>query len=140
MTLVPVIGRRRVASGAACAIALVCTAVAIGCGGNEPRSWGEAVDRAQAVPLSEILSGDRVDTGEAVTVSGRIGEVCRTTGCWFVLRDRSNGGLSEVMVDLKPRATFTVPQDVQGHKAVVRGHLVGQKPDLRFDAVGLLVE
>jgi hypothetical protein len=75
-----------------------------------------------------------------VTVSGRIGEVCRTAGCWFVLRDTSNGGVSEVLVDLKPRATFTVSQDVQGRKAVVSGYLVGQKPDLRFDAVGLLVE
>ena len=75
-----------------------------------------------------------------MTVSGRIGEVCRSAGCWFVLRGSSSGSLSEVMVDLKPRATFTVPHDVQGREAVVRGHLVGQKPDLRFDAVGLLVE
>ena len=140
MMLAPIIGRGRAAGGAACAIALVWTAVAIGCGGNEPRSWGEAVDPTKAVPLSEILSGDRVNTGETVTASGRIGEVCRATGCWFVLQDTGNGRLSEVLVDLKPRATFTVPQDVQGRKAVVRGYLVGQKPDLRFDAVGLLVE
>jgi hypothetical protein len=136
----PIIRRGRVASGAACAVALAWTAVAIGCGGDESRSWGEAVDPARAVPLSEILSGDRANTGEAVTVSGRIGEVCRTAGCWFVLRDTSEGGFSEILVDLKPRATFTLPQDVQGHEAVVRGYLVEQKPDLRFDAVGLLVE
>jgi hypothetical protein len=140
MTLAPIIKKGRAASGAACAIALVWMAVAIGCGGNEPRSWGEAVDPAQAVRLSNILSGDRVDAGETVTVSGRIGEVCRASGCWFVLRDTIDGRFSEILVDLKPRATFTLPQDVQGHEVVVRGYLVGQKPDLRFDAVGLLVE
>jgi hypothetical protein len=125
----------------ACGISLaVWTAVASGCDGAQPRAWGEKVDPAAAVPLSQLLSGDGVDPGAAVTASGRIGEVCRTAGCWFVLHDTRDGKLYEVLVDLKPGARFTVPPSVQGRAAVVRGRLVGSAPDLRLHAVGLRLE
>ena len=109
------------------------------CGGSEQRAWGEAVDVSSAVPLAQLLEGDEVDGG-IVTASGRIGEVCRSSGCWFVLQDTGDGKNYEVLVDLKPRASFTVPRAIEGRAAVVRGRLVGEKPDLRLDAVGLVVE
>jgi len=116
------------------------TALAGGCGTGEPRAWGEPVDSTAAVPLAQLLSGENVETEEIVTTSGRIGEVCRTAGCWFVLQDEAGGRLHEVLIDLKPAATFTVTPDVQGRNAVVRGRLVGAKPDLKFHAVGLVLE
>jgi hypothetical protein len=57
-----------------------------------------------------------------------------------VLQDTGDEKNYEILVDLKPRASFTVPRTVEGRSAVVRGRLVGEKPDLRFHAVGLLVE
>ena len=75
-----------------------------------------------------------------MTASGRIGEVCRSAGCWFVLQDAGESGSVEVLVDLKPRASFTVPRSVEGRPAVVRGTLVGVEPDLQLHAVGIAVE
>jgi hypothetical protein len=132
------IARRR---AVACAVALaVASAVASGCNRAGGRTWGEAVNLAEAVPLSELLSADAFDDATAVTVSGRIGEVCRAAGCWFVLQDTTGGKVHEVLIDLKPLASFTVPADVQGHAAFVRGRFVGSKPDLQFHAVGLRLE
>jgi len=116
------------------------TAIAASCGTGEPRAWGEPVDPAAAVPLAQLLSGQHEEAEEIVTTSGRIGEVCRTAGCWFVLQDDSDGKLHELLIDLKPEATFTVTPDVQGAQAVVRGRLVGTKPDLKLHAVGLVLE
>ncbi len=92
---------------------------------------------AEAVSLSEFLSADVFDDAVLVTASGRIGEVCRSAGCWFVLQDTTDGKVHEVLVDLKPLASFTVPAEVQGHEALVRGRFVGSQPDLKFHAVGL---
>ena len=125
----------------ACAVALaVVTAVAWGCNRPEDRTWGTAVDPAAAVPLAQFLADDDLDGSATVTVSGRIGEVCRAAGCWFVLQDTTDGKVHEVLVDLKPLANFTVPADVQGYQAIVRGRLVGTNPDWKFHAVGLRLE
>lgn len=117
-----------------------CVWLAAGCGGTGPRAWGEALDPAAAVPLGDVLARGEVARGEIVTVSGRIGEVCRSAGCWLVLQDTGGGKLHEVLVDLKPEAGFTVPPDVQGRSAVVRGRLVETDSSLALHAVGLRVE
>ena len=110
-----------------------------GCGG-EREAWGETVNPADAVPLSKLLSDNDIDPTEAVTASGRISGVCQSFGCWFVLHEVLDGKLHEVLVDLKPRAEFTVPSSVAGRDAMVRGWLVGEKPDLKLEAVGLELE
>jgi len=110
-----------------------------GCGPAPHRAWGETVDTNAAVPLSRVLTEDTGD-GAMVTVSGRIGEVCRSAGCWFVLQDTADGKAHELLVDLKPAASFTVPADVSGSDAVVRGRLVGSAPDRALHAVGLVLE
>lgn len=98
------------------------------------------MDQAAAVPLSEILGAGVSASGELVTVSGRIGEVCRSAGCWFTLMDATGERSDEIFVDLKAGASFTVSRHVQGRDAVVLGRLVGSAPDLQIQAVGLVVE
>ena len=110
-----------------------------GCG-SEPDAWGEPVDPAVAVRLSKLLSDTGIDPEQPVTASGRISEVCRTSGCWFVLQDVVDGKLHEVLVDLLPRAEFTVPSSVAGRNAMVQGWIVGEEPDRKLEAVGLGLE
>ena len=101
-------------------------------------SYGEAVDPAAAVPLAEVLSG-RTATPGTVVVSGRIGEICAASGCWFALQDRAGPRDYSILVDLKPAATFTVPASLRGRSAIVKGRLAGGDADRRLDAVGLLL-
>jgi len=110
-----------------------------GCGHSRLAQWGEPADESKAVPLSRALQNYDSADSQTVTVSGRITEVCKASGCWFVLQDSSEGRDRQIYVDLTHGATFTVPPDVQGRQAVVKGRMVGQKPDLKFYAVGLLL-
>ena len=126
--------------GAAYATALAAGALVIaGCGRESGRAFGEPVDPASAVPLSKLLAGERLDRAGPVAVSGRIGEVCRSAGCWFVLQDGEGADFVEILVDLKPAASFTVPANVGGRETIVKGRLVGEKPDLQINAIGVLL-
>lgn len=102
--------------------------------------WGEEVPASRAVLLSEILDSPRTASGTEVVVRGRIGEVCRSSGCWLVLQESVDGSFHEILVDLAPSAGFTVPQEVRGHTARVIGHLSGDAPDRRLIATGLALE
>ena len=110
-----------------------------GCVRPKASQWGEAVDPSQSRPLSRALHDYASSTQETVTLSGRITEVCRSSGCWFVLADSSNGHEVQLYVDLTHGATFTVSPEVLGRPAVVKGRIVGEKPDLKFHAVGLRI-
>lgn len=115
--------------------------VILRCGGPERQEYGEAVDVARSLPLAQVLETRRsTDAGGSTVVTGRIGEVCSTSGCWFALRDVKDGKVYELLIDLKGSADFTVPQSIRGRTAVVRGTIVGEKPDLKLMAVGLVVE
>lgn len=122
--------------------AVLCTITVLplimaGCNRSRPAQWGEPADASNAVPLSRALQDYDSSNSQTVTISGRITEVCKASGCWFVLQDSSEGRDYQLYVDLTHGATFTVPPDVQGWLAVVKGRIVGQKPDLKFYAVGL---
>jgi hypothetical protein len=106
---------------------------------EKTQTWGEVVDPAAALSLAQLPDA-AAPAGDDVTVSGEIGEVCRSSGCWFVLRDVADGSLQELLVDLKPRADFTLPRSVLHHHAVVRGRLVGAGADRKLEAVGLRVD
>ena len=121
-------------------IALVLAALLAACSDPEPREYGEAVVVDAAVPLSRLLERKDVGPDETVTVSGRIGEVCTSAGCWFVLEEVSDGKVYDVMTDLTAAAGFTVPLDVRGREAVVTGRMVAREADLELQAVGLRVE
>ena len=124
--------------------AAVCTGVLLlslvaACTHSRSAQWGEPTDSSEAVPLASALQNYDVSGQQDVTISGRITEVCKSSGCWFVLQDSVGGRDYQLYVDLTHGATFTVPPDVQGGRAVVKGRIVGQKPDLKFYAVGLSV-
>ena len=113
----------------------------LGCAPDAPRAFGEPVDLARATPLADLLeTGQPLEEGLATVVTGRIGEVCTTAGCWFALQDVKDGKAYELLIDLKGSASFTVPRDVKGRPAVVQGRIVGSRPDLRLLAVGVVVE
>ena len=97
------------------------------------------MDEAAAIPLKDLMADLPVNREELVTVSGTIGTVCRSAGCWFTLRDLTGEEPVEIVVDLKGGAAFTVPAGIEGKRAVLAGRLVGERPDLAIHAVGLVV-
>ncbi len=125
---------RRLAIAAA-ALAAACTADPTG----SAEDFGKPVDVAAARSLAAALAGDTLPVGE-ITLSGRIGDVCTGEGCWFVLQEVEGAQLREVFVDLNRGAGFTVPADVAGRDAVVRGRFAGELDEPELLAVGLRVE
>lgn len=111
-----------------------------GCAPSPGAVWGREVPASRAISLSELLEGEEEPPGGQVVVRGRVGEVCRASGCWFVLQDSSAGKIHEILVDLLPEAGFTVPRSIQGRTARVAGRLSGEAPDRRLIATGLVLE
>jgi len=105
--------------------------------GEYPLELGRPCDPASSVGLAEVLTSHTQAHTDRVVIRGRVGEVCRSVGCWFVLQAVKEGRLYEVFVDLKKDGTFTVPADASGREAVVSGKLVGRPPDMTFEADGL---
>lgn len=101
---------------------------------------GRPVDVSEAISVSEALRLPTEGPGEAVVVRGRVGEVCRSAGCWFVLQEIEGGRLHEILVDLKRHAGFTVQPDVAGRTAIVAGTLITDGPNRVLDAVGARFE
>ncbi len=121
------------------AIVAILSGFASGCSGG-PEAYGESVDESAAIHLKDLLANVPASREETITVSGTIGTVCRTSGCWLTLRDLTGEEPVEIFVDLQPGATFTVPTRVEGKSAVLVGRLVGEEPDLAIHAVGLVVK
>jgi len=105
-----------------------------------PLELGRPLDPSSAVGLAEVLSSPESFTETRTVLRGRVGQVCRSVGCWFVLQEVRNGRLHEVLVDLKKSGTFTVPKDATGRTAFVSGKLVGVDSDTRFEADGVKLE
>ena len=112
----------------------------IGCSKAGPSQFGPPVDRSAAVRLSELLANKDVDPSKLQVVSGRVGNVCKSAGCWFVLQEVKNGKTYELYIELKAGATFTVPEEITGRPAVLSGYLVGKAPQRQLNAVGLVVD
>lgn len=110
-----------------------------GCGGGR-LEFGEPVDETAARDVAEVLRDTQSVAGASVVVRGRISEVCASAGCWFVLQATESGKVYDLFVDLKGGADFTVPVSIRGRSAVVSGKLVGERPDLKLNARGLVVE
>ena len=102
--------------------------------------FGTPIDPAQAVALADALASYRNGGDGQVVIRGRVGEVCRSAGCWFVLQAIRNDELHEVFVDLKKRAEFTISADASGRTATVSGRLVGSGPDITLEADGLRLD
>lgn len=121
------------------AVAAALAGIAPGCGDGGSGAYGEPVDEAAAIPLKELMADLSANREGPVTVSGTIGTVCRSAGCWFTLRDLTGEEPVEIYVDLKGGAAFTVPTGIEGKRAILAGRLVGEQPDLAIHAVGLVV-
>ena len=122
------------------AIATFFAGSASACSGAGSEAYGEPVDEAAAIPLKDLMKNLPAHRGDSLTVSGTIGTVCRSAGCWFTLRDLTGKEPVEIFVDLQAGATFTVPPRTEGKSAVLVGKLVGEEPDLAIHAVGLVVK
>ena len=122
------------------AVAAVLAGIASGCSEGGSVAYGEPVDEAAAVPLKDLMADLPANREELVTVSGTIGTVCRSAGCWFTLRDLTGEEPVEIFVDLKGGAAFTVPAGIEGKSAILAGRLAGEQPDLAIHAVGLVVK
>lgn len=108
--------------------------------GAYPLELGKPVDVAEAVALADVLSSDEPPPTGRIVLRGKVGEVCLSAGCWFVLQEVRDGRLREVFVDLAKDGTFTVRGDASGRAAWVSGKLVGKGPDMKFEADGLRLE
>jgi hypothetical protein len=98
---------------------------------QEVRVYGASAS-AQALtdaakPVSQLAA---TDDGNQITASGTISRVCQTMGCWFYLAE----GESLVYVDLEQGASFTIPLDSQGKRAVVAGTYRASGGDVRIVA------
>ena len=108
--------------------------VTVGCGPEAPMLFPDGASgspsdlRGSASPLARVVS-EGGDGEQSVTVSGTIGKVCRSMGCWFYVTD----GEQMVLVDLKAGG-FTIPIDSSGRPCVVEGRLHTEGSDRRIDA------
>lgn len=121
-------------------VAVLALGAGLACSGASPASYGEPVEMERAVALGELLSSSELPVGEQVVVSGTIGHVCRSAGCWLVLEEDVSDRHYELYVDLKPAASFTLESSASGRKATLQGRLAGSAPDLELHAVGLIFE
>lgn len=124
----------------ATAVAAVLAAIASGCGDGGSGAYGEPVDEAAAIPLKDLMADLPAHREALITVSGTIGAVCRSDGCWFTLRDLTGEEPVEIFVDLKRGAAFTAPAGIEAKRAILAGRLAGEEPDLAIHAVGLVVK
>ena len=111
-----------------------------GCSEGGSGAYGKPVDEAAAIPLKDLMADLPANREESLTVSGTIGTVCRSAGCWFTLRDLTGEEPVEIFINLKGEATFTAPTRIEGKSAILVGKLLGEKPDLAIHAVGLVVK
>lgn len=108
--------------------------------GGYPLELGGPIDQTSAVGLADVLRSPEPITGERIVLRGRVGQVCRSVGCWFVLQEVTGDRLYEVLVDLKRDGTFTIPKDATGRTALVSGKLVGAGSDTKFEADGVRLQ
>ena len=105
-----------------------------------PIELGQRFDPNRAIGVAEALDQAYQPPHDDIVVRGRIGEVCRSAGCWFVLQDGSNAGVHEIFVDLKRQADFTVRPEVRGRTAIVVGRWNVDGTSAVIEAVGVRIE
>ena len=123
--------------GRGAALLLGTALLVCGCSVSEPPQVYGASQSAQALearasPLSELTPAA---AGTDVVVSGTIGRVCQTMGCWFYLTE----GAAMVYVDLEQGSRFTVPLDSTGKRAVIEGAYKADGGDARLVAKSAVV-
>jgi uncharacterized protein YdeI (BOF family) len=89
----------------------------------DAQTYGETEGIANAVAAAEVAEAPEAHLDQTVTVEGRITQVCQRKGCWLVL----DTGAEPIRVHVARTETdeyaFTVPTDISGAQATVRGTL-----------------
>ena len=105
-----------------------------------PVVLGRTFDPVAALGVAQALDRQKTVPDERLVVQGRVSEVCRSAGCWFVLREIQDGRLYELFVDLKKNEQLSVRGDASGRLAFVTGKFVSSDFDIVFEADGVRVE
>lgn len=108
--------------------------------GGYPLELGRPIDASQAIGLAESLNSEEHAAADRLVIRGRVGNVCRASGCWFVLQQVDNGRLYELFVDLKKQASLVVPAGATGRSAIVSGRLVETGSGVMLEADGFRLE
>ncbi len=122
-----------------CAGMVFILVLAAGCQGDQDKELGKPVDISRAIALAVLPPADS-SPRDTIVVRGRVGHVCQTAGCWFILEDEGEDARNKLYVDLKPRADFTVPGSMSGRTIIVEGWLnARQGAEPQLFATGLVI-
>ena len=90
---------------------------------SKEKAYGTAF-KQEAVITPEKMTTIMADKEklEDAQLTGYVSKVCKKEGCWMVLRTKKESG-DDVMVRMKDHS-FTVPKDIEGKTAVVKGTVV----------------
>jgi hypothetical protein len=120
-------------------LTLVCAMIVAIIGCADRTSFGGEVD-GKLVNLSEAFQ--RSSVGRTVILEGRIHEVCRDEGCWFIVSDSSH----ELTVRYVDETGLGIPVISRGSRVRVKGKIrdtiIGRNriPELRATGVLLMTE
>ncbi len=106
----------------------------VACTTSEGKTYGAAIDpkKGEAVELSKVFANPKAYEGKNIIIYGETGMICRTAGCWLMLKNNAN----QILVQF---FTFTVRPSV-GSKIRVQGVLKLQNdvPYLAADGLEIL--
>lgn len=90
---------------------------------SKDKAYGTAFKQDAAITPAKMttLMADK-DKLEDTQITGYVSKVCKKEGCWMVLRTAKESN-DDVMVRMKDHS-FTVPKDIEGKTAVVKGTVV----------------
>ena len=90
---------------------------------DDAQTYGETDEITNAVAASAVAEAPDDHLDQTVTVEGRVTQVCQKMGCWLVL----DTGAAPIRVHVARTESddyaFTVPTDISGAQATVRGTL-----------------
>jgi RecJ-like exonuclease len=123
----------RLVWGAALAITVVLTGLALAGCSKKTEQYGEKLSLTEVTPVSDILSNPASFEGRTVRIEGEITREC-PTGCWFDLTDTS----AAIYVDIEPQG-LAIPQHV-GRKIAVEGTVSTRNGQTEFLGKGVEIQ
>ncbi|SHG83213.1 DUF4920 domain-containing protein [Ferrimonas marina] len=104
--------------------------LALGCSlplAADPLTFGEPVDAAALVPMSQVMADPDAYLADPITVQGTIEAVCKKRGCWMTLVTEADPeGLRVKVKD----GVMEFPVSAKGRPALATGQLQKQQMDL----------
>jgi hypothetical protein len=90
---------------------------------SKEKAYGTAFKQEAVITPEKmtVLIADKEKLEDA-QLTGYVSKVCKKEGCWMVLRTKKESG-DDVMVRMKDHS-FTVPKDIEGKTAVVKGTVI----------------